>query len=378
VIAEQEFVGEDGRPFTVAEYKNMAGRAGRLDYRDRGTSIIVAEGAYERERLFTKYVLGTPEPLRSSFDPKAPSTWLLRLLAQVQRIERSAVPSLLANTFGGYLAAKSSAASASSIEDRVKELVERMLQLELLEEEGDRIGLTLLGRACGASSLSFESCMRLIEVLRAVGQQHLDVLRLVALVQILDESDGGYTPLMKRGRAEHARADQAASRYGRDVVRLLQRRARDDWEYLGRCKRAAIIADWVSGVPAEALEREFTTNPFQGVIGLGDVVKFADATRFHLRSAHQIAALLFIDGAPSADAVDTMLKRLQVGIPEDVLPLLELPITLTRGELLALRAAGVRTADGFWALPPPSLEAILGATRSKQIAASRPDAAATA
>ena len=185
------------------------------------------------------------------------------------------MPALLANTFGGYLAAKAFPASATSVEVVVARLVERMLRLDLLEEEDERIGLTLLGRACGASSLSFESCMRLIEVLRAIGQKELDVVRLVALVQILDESDGGYTPLMKKGRAEYARAEQAAARYGRDVVRVLQRHARDDWEYLGRCKRAAILADWVSGVPAEAIEREFTTNPFQGAIGLGDVVKFA-------------------------------------------------------------------------------------------------------
>src|SRR6202020_3583875 len=60
ILAEQEFVGEDGRPFTVAEYKNMAGRAGRLDYKDRGTSIILADTAYDRERLFATYVMGTP------------------------------------------------------------------------------------------------------------------------------------------------------------------------------------------------------------------------------------------------------------------------------------------------------------------------------
>jgi replicative superfamily II helicase len=376
IIAEQEFVGEDGRPSTVAEYKNMAGR-GRLDYKDRGTSTVLADTAYDRERLFATYVMGTPEPLRSSFDPANPSTWLLRLLAQVRQVERAAVPALLANTFGGYLAAKASPASATSVEVIVARLVERMLRLDLLEEEDERIGLTLLGRACGASSLSFESCMRLIEVLRAVGQHQLDVVRLVALVQILDESDGGYTPLMKKGRAEYVRAEQAAARYGRDVVRMLQRHARDDWEYLGRCKRAAILADWVSGVPAEAIEREFTTNPFQGAIGLGDVVKFADATRFHLRSAHQIASLL-IDGAASADAVDSMLKRLQLGVPDDVLPLLELPLSLTRGELLGLRAIGVRTIDGFWALPVSSQESVLGAARCKQMNARRPAAAAGA
>jgi helicase len=372
IIAEQEFLGEDGRPFTVAEYKNMAGRAGRLDYRDRGTSIVLADTAYDRKHLFAKYVMGTPEPLRSSFDPTNPSTWLLRLLAQVPQVARAAVPALLANTFGGYLASKTSPASATSVEVLVERLVERMLRLELLEEEGERIGLTLLGRACGASALSFESCMRLIEVLRAVGQQQIDVVRLVALVQLLDESDGGYTPIMKKGRAEHTHVERAGACYGRDIVRSLQRHARNEWEYVARCKRAAILADWVAGVPAEAIERRFTTNPFQGVIGLGDVVRFADATRFHLRSAHQIAALLFIDGAAPAEVVDSMTRRLQLGIPEDVLPLLDLPFSLTRGELLELRALRTTTVDAFWSLPTLMRERVLGVERNRQIASQRP------
>jgi hypothetical protein len=42
IIAEQQFIGEDGRPFTVAEYKNMAGRAGRLGFNERGRAIILA------------------------------------------------------------------------------------------------------------------------------------------------------------------------------------------------------------------------------------------------------------------------------------------------------------------------------------------------
>ncbi|MBV6459395.1 MAG: hypothetical protein HONBIEJF_02543 [Fimbriimonadaceae bacterium] len=34
ILAENEFRGEEGRPFTVAEYKNMAGRAGRLGFNE--------------------------------------------------------------------------------------------------------------------------------------------------------------------------------------------------------------------------------------------------------------------------------------------------------------------------------------------------------
>lgn len=47
VLAENEFVGEDGRQFTVAEYKNMAGRAGRLGFNEIGKAIILADTPME-------------------------------------------------------------------------------------------------------------------------------------------------------------------------------------------------------------------------------------------------------------------------------------------------------------------------------------------
>lgn len=74
----------------------------------------------------------------------------------------------------------------------------------------------------------------------------------------------------------------------------------------------------------------------QGTIGHGDRRKFADVTRFHLRSAHQIAALLFIDGGPSEESMDALCKQLEVGIPADALELLSLPLPLARGEYWAL------------------------------------------
>ncbi len=68
IIAEQEFIGEDGRPFTVAEYKNMAGRAGRLGYNEQGKAIVLANDSSERQFLFRRYTRGSLEPLRSSFE----------------------------------------------------------------------------------------------------------------------------------------------------------------------------------------------------------------------------------------------------------------------------------------------------------------------
>ena len=81
IIVETEFVGGEKRPYTVAEYRNMAGRAGRLGLVEEGKSILIADNGIDRENLFRKYVQGTPEQIKSSFDGRSIETWIIRLLA---------------------------------------------------------------------------------------------------------------------------------------------------------------------------------------------------------------------------------------------------------------------------------------------------------
>jgi replicative superfamily II helicase len=194
----------------------------------------------------------------------------------------------------------------------------------------------------------------------------------MALLQVIPESDGGYTPMMKRGTAESVRQREAAQRYGPETVRAMQSFARDEWDYLARCKRAALLWDWVSGVPLETIEQRYTPNPFQGRIGHGDVRKFADATRYHLRSAHQIASVMFVGEGPSEESVEALLRQLEAGLPAEALGLLSLPVPLSRGEFLALHAAGVSTPEQLWATPEESLAVVLGAARAAQFVKLRP------
>lgn len=369
ILAEQEFIGEEGRPFTVAEYKNMAGRAGRLGYKDKGRAIIVAESNHEARQLFDRYVQGQLEPLRSSFDATDLETWLVRLLAQVPRIPRAEVVRLLLNTFGGYLANRDHPGWRGIMAERLNDLLAHMIQLGLVEEEGNEVQLTLLGRACGRSGLAFPSAMRLVEMLRSLPAGTLTGEQLMALLQVLPESDGGYTPLMKKGRKEAQWPREVSQRYGPEVVRALQRLARDELEYFARCKRAALLWDWITGTPIETIEKRFSANPYQGVIGHGDVRRFADLTRFHLRSAHQIACVMFPASGPDEGAIERLLKQLETGIPAAGLDLLSLSMSLSRGEYLTLIKAGITSPAALYALSRVDVERILGAGRAKELRA---------
>jgi helicase len=369
VLAENEFVGEDGRAFTVAEYKNMAGRAGRLGYNEIGKAIILADTPMERAQLFRKYVLGVPEEVKSSFHHRDLPTWTLRLLSQVRGVRAVEIPGLLVNTFGGYSASRANPQWVAMVEAELTTLVERMLLAGLVEREADLIHLTLLGRACGASSLSFESSLRLIELMRKLNTAQISPVQVLAMVQVLAEMDAIYTPVMKRGRSESVRAGEVAQRYGRTMAQTLQRYCRDEIEFWGRCKRAALLFDWIEGTPIDVLEERYSTTPFQGAVRYGDITRIADSTRFHMRSAHQILSALLPDQPEFLQGLDDILQRVEFGLPSKALPLTKIPMSLSRGQYLALHIAGCSTCDDVSQLERSRLDECIGANLASLIEA---------
>ena len=53
----------DGSSYSVAEYKNLVGRAGRLGFTERGTSYLVAMSPHEAQDFWGRYVTAAPEDL---------------------------------------------------------------------------------------------------------------------------------------------------------------------------------------------------------------------------------------------------------------------------------------------------------------------------
>ncbi|SRR5712691_9773844 len=194
----------------------------------------------------------------------------------------------------------------------------------------------------------------------------------MALVQALLESDSNYTPMFKKGTKDTGRPREAANRFGGHVANALQRFADDYFAYYARCKRASILWDWISGVSVERIEEAHTANPYQGKIGYGDIRKFADSTRFHLGGAHRITNILFVSGGPTEDAIDRLLRQLEVGLPASALDLINIPTDLTRGDYLALLGAGIHSPAQVWQRSDEDLARLLGPLIGALLAARRP------
>ena len=61
-------------------------------------------------------------------------------------------------------------------------------------------------------------------------------------------------------------------------------------------------------------------------------------------------------------ALDELLRRLEFGLPSGAISLTEIPLTLDRGEYLALYAAGCATADDVKGLSIQKLTECVGAS----------------
>jgi replicative superfamily II helicase len=359
VIVETGFQGGgETVPYSVAQYKNMAGRAGRLGFETQGKSIILADTPMERSRLFRTYVQGTPEAISSSFDERQPGTWVVRLLAQVRSVPRGTVIDLIANTYGGYLAILRDPRWRNVMSDRVERLLDRMIDNGLIEQSGDSLQLTILGRACGQSPLTLESSLRLVEVIGSLASDDATPETLLVLLEILQERDEDYTPQAGR-QGEPKWQNTAVTAFGYAVANLLRRGSETNRIYYARCKRALIVRDWIAGVPTSEIERRYSANPFSRV-GHGDIRGFADGCRFLLESAVQIAAIL-LGRAEDETIVDDLLRRLDLGIPPEMLPMIGIGIDFTRSDLLTLWRAEITTPEATVGISAGELEKLIGA-----------------
>lgn len=357
IIVETQFFGRDGaKPYTVAQFKNMAGRAGRLGFENEGKAIVLAETSFERSRLFRSYVEGSPEAIASSFDEERPGTWLVRLLAQVTEIGRSAVIDLVANTYGGYLAILRDPQWRDRMSADVERLLDRMIVDGLIEQLDGMLRLTILGRACGESPLELESALQLIEMIDQLSAEEATPETLLVVLEALPERDADFTPQHRSGESRWQQS--AAHRFGYDVARLLRRGAGSDRDYYGRCKRALVIADWIEGMPARNIEDTYSLNPFNRV-GYGDIRGFADGSRFLLESAIRIASIV-LERSEDEERVMALFQRLDLGVPAEILAVVNLRVELERGELLTLWQAGICTPEKIIETALDDLEAMIG------------------
>ena len=197
------------KPYSIAEYKNLAGRAGRLGFAERGTSYLLALEHREEHEYWSRYIEGTPEGLESRFldESTDPRTLILRVLVAARRLSPDGVSAadvldFLESSFGSY---QRRHASDAWIWDRdsFEFALSDMRNHELIDQdEEENLHLTELGELAGEGGAEVLSVIRLVDCLRGTQTSGITDPTLIVAAQVTLEMDQVYIPINKEKHTE--------------------------------------------------------------------------------------------------------------------------------------------------------------------------------
>jgi helicase len=348
VIAGLEHPGN--KPYSIAEYKNIVGRAGRLGLATRGTSFLIALDSMAEHYLWSRYVLGKPEDVGSQLlnTDTDPRTLILRVLATAEHTGKGMsaddIIGFLESSFGSFLKKRqipSWSWNRASLSNSLTELHSH----NLVETDGQNLfRLTPLGRLSGISGIEVESIIRLVGSFARTNPMVISDPALLVASQVTVELDQVLFPMNKKSTQKEPQAwfgELRNQNVPQSILNSLQQRVREQHQPTLRAKKAVACLLWIFGTPISEIEDVLTRfgGRFDGAAG---PIRSVRARTADLLPAVAMVAQLLHPGLDLSARLSRLLVRLEMGIPAEAVNLAMLTgDRLSRGDYLSLARAGL-------------------------------------
>jgi helicase len=352
-------------PYSVAEYKNLAGRAGRLGYAEKGTSYLLALDPRTEHHFWKRYVVGSPENLVSRFLDKGtdPRSLIVRVLASASRaagdsVERDEIIAFLESSFGGFQSSRANEAWQWSREQLVAALDDLVRHGLVENPAGGGYRLTRLGQLAGESGAEVKSIISFVDCLRGLAPQAITDPVLLTAAQTSVELDQVTFPINKKSTQKEPQLWPNELRNQGvpwPVLSTLHKGVAETHQATLRAKKAVACLLFISGRPMTEVEAILTQ--FGGALGgaAGAIRGVASRTCDLLPAAARTAEVLH----PQLDLSERagrLAIRLSYGVPAAAVDLArETGTALLRGDYCRLASASLLDVDAIEAAPDVAL-----------------------
>ena len=260
-------------PYSVAEYKNIVGRAGRLGYAERGASYLIATSPHEEHHYWQHYVSAAPENLLSRFLNADPRTLIIRVLVAAGRagggVSGEEIIEFLESSFGVFQMQQAAGGVGGWNRHGLEAALADLAQHALVERgEGGRYHLTPLGRLAGESAVEVETLIRAIDCLRALHANEVTDPTLIAIAQTSVELDAVYFPMNKKStqkEPQHWMGELQRQGISHAILANLGRNITEQSQATARAKKTAVCLYYVSGMSMAEIEN--AVGRFGGAFG---------------------------------------------------------------------------------------------------------------
>lgn len=159
--------GDQEKPISVAEYKNMSGRAGRYSAGDEyGRAYLIAKSHADADAFEEMYLLGSVEGFSSSFGRYRIDSQVLEIIAGGLARTPKEVNHFVFSTYNGQHL-WTSEQSREEIGQRVLDAVARCLDYKAVERDDTGVlTATPLGRMCAAGGYTLDHLAHAVEYVK--------------------------------------------------------------------------------------------------------------------------------------------------------------------------------------------------------------------
>jgi replicative superfamily II helicase len=149
----------------VSEYRNAAGRAGRLGQRTAGLAILVAKNAIDQRQLVSSYLLGHVEPAQSQIPKRPFANVIFDIICSGLADSEDGIVDFIAGSFAYLTFYEQFGGGFRAVRAATVEAVRQCIDSGLVIEDGHRLCPTQLARVFGGAGLSLASATRLGSVI---------------------------------------------------------------------------------------------------------------------------------------------------------------------------------------------------------------------
>ncbi|MEM4031777.1 MAG: DEAD/DEAH box helicase [Zestosphaera sp.] len=319
------------KPITVAEFKQMAGRAGRPQYDPYGEAIV-ADVSSEEEGW--GYVLGKPEPVKSALlQDRAVRISTLALIASGDARTPEDLISIFEKTLAGFMMGRR--ASINAVNYGLKILSKE----GMIEESGSLLRATKLGATVSRMYIDPLSAVIILNNLKKIiTAKPLYYLTLIAL-----------TPDFGRVRITNYRVYSAEAR-SLLAMSLIPEPPEDleevgYYDWLRAYKIGKILNEWIEEVPEDEILSKHG-------IGSGDLRILIETGEWLTYAASKICDVIGLK--EHAKRLDTLSVRVSYGIKEELLDLVRVR-GIGRVRARILYDHGIKTVEELASADPAEL-----------------------
>lgn len=324
-------VGWSVQNISVSEYRNAAGRAGRLGQRTAGFAVLVAENEVEQRQLVNAYLLGPVEPVQSQIPKRPVADVVFDVICSEIAHSEEGIADFIASTFA-YLTFYEHKGGFDQLRAAITEAVRQCVDSSLVVRDGERLHPTELARVFGAAGFSLSSAALLAsatERMMTVHPSKQDVI-----FDVVSCKEAGDRPWLRRRkgfeldpRPHHAPDGSDCSPGSRLAVTLAKQTiGLEDKKAL---VRARCLLEWMSGKGHRLISAAFQ-DMGASAARVRDLGKYAAWLLDSLGEAAEVR------GAPSALTAEIRALALEAryGLPAPLAPLARLRVPGISRELL--------------------------------------------